>query len=138
MGRTSRNIGIIAAATAGFLAMAPARAADTPAVSPFIRTISRLALYAEVAPLCGLRSARWSHDLLDAIVSVIERTRDGNAAHTPNARDITDAMRHVQAAHGLAVPVVATNTATTCQHAGLSDGLRDADGLVRRLREGSL
>ena len=113
----------------------PARAAEPP--PSFITHVTRLAFFVEAAPLCGLRSLNWSHDLLDALVAVVELTRDGSAAHNPTPSDIEGAMRHVKYVHDLAAPTVTLNP-HACQNARQSAGLRDADGMVRRLREGRL
>ncbi len=64
-----------------FVALGPARAAEGGVVSPFIAHVAGLAVYVRAAPLCGVRTIRWSRDLFDAIVAIIEQTRDGNAAH---------------------------------------------------------
>jgi hypothetical protein len=128
-----------AALLAGALGFtAPARADDGVAIHPFIRHIAGLAFYADAAPRCGLRSNRWAADLLSAIGTIIDRTRDGNPANAPASAEFDGAVVHLLAAHDVAAVSIEGNPAVMCAHAELSAGLRDADGLVRRRRDGRL
>ena len=120
----------------GVLAAEPcARAKDVPAVSPFIGEIAGLAVYVRAAPVCGVRSGRWSRDLFDAIVGIIEQTRDGNAAHVPSHADIVVAMGRVAEAHRSGEALVRLKAGSSCQNLRGSEGLIRADALVRRHRD---
>ena len=114
--------------------MSGARASDTPSVSPFIAQITSLAVYVQAAPLCGTRSLRWSHDLFDAIVGIVEQTRDGDATHLPTPADISKAMGDVTHAHRTGEMLVRLKS-SSCQNVRSSAGLVRADALVRRHRD---
>ncbi len=119
----------------GLLAGAPSVAAqEVPAVSPFIAQIAGLAVYVRAAPACGVRSVRWSRDLFDAIVGIIEQTRDGSAAYVPSHTDIMLAMQRVADAHRTGEMLVHLNSGSSCQNLHRSEGLVRADALVRRHR----
>ncbi len=115
-----------------------ARPIETGSTHAFIRHVTRLAFYADAAPRCGLRSTRWADDLLIAIRAIIERTRDGHPAHRPADRDVSIAILDLVSAHDAAATAIRVNPNVMCSHASMSDGIRDADGLVRRHRDGRL
>lgn len=112
-----------------------ARAQEVSAVSPFIGQIAGLAVYVRAAPACGVRSQRWSRDLFDAIVGIIEQTRDGNAAHVPSHSDVVVAMGRVAEAHRSGEALVNLKPWLSCQNMQRSEGLVRADALVRRHRD---
>lgn len=78
---------------------------------------------------------RWSRDLFDAIVAIVEQTRDGNAAHPPSSTDIRTAMDHVTEAHRNGETLVRLKPSSSCQNMKSSAGLSQADALVRRHRD---
>lgn len=112
-----------------------ARADDLPRVSPFIADIASLGVYVGAAPACGVRSIRWSRDLFDAIVDIIERTRDGNAANVPSSSDVMNAMERVRDAHRNGEKLVHLKPSSSCQNMRASSGLARADALVGRHRD---
>jgi hypothetical protein len=118
-----------------FVVLGPARAAEDAAVSPFIAHIANLAVYVRAAPICGVRTTRWSRDLFDSIVAIVEQTRDGNAAHRPSSEDVMAAMNRVSDAHRTGETIAQLNPSSTCVNARRSEGLRRADALVQRHRD---